>query len=99
MKREVIFAPLARLEFEDAVAFYGNREPGLSERFQDEVDKILEQILQSPERFRAVSPTIRKATSRQFPYSIYYTIEPKGINVVSVFHGARNPEELDRRLK
>jgi plasmid stabilization system protein ParE len=99
MKREIIFAPLARLEFEDAVIWYDQQRPGLGEEFRVNVDAFLRQILQSPERFRLAAPTTRKAILRRFPYSIYYSIERNAINVTSVFHGARNPTELRQRLK
>lgn len=99
MKRTIIFAPLARLEFEDAVIWYDQQRPGLGEEFRVEVDAILRQILQSPERFRLAAPTTHKAILRRFPYSIYYSIERNAINVTSIFHGARNPTELHQRLK
>ena len=99
MRREIIFAPLARFEFEDAAAWYENQQPGLSDEFRIEVREILDRVLSSPERFRLASPTTRKATLRRFPYSIYYSVEPRVINVISVFHGARNPVEIRTRLK
>jgi len=100
MKREIIFSPLARLEFEDAAAWYESQQPGLSDEFRMEVREMLQQVLKSPERFRLASPSTHKTTLKRFRYySIYYSIELNAINVASVFHGARDPEELRRRLK
>ena len=99
MKREIIFAPLARLEFEDAAAWYEQQRPGLGDEFRKEVNATLRLVLQSPQRFRLASPTVHKAMVHRFPYSLYYSIELNAINVASVFHGARNPTELRRRLK
>jgi len=99
MKRQAIFAPLARLEFEDAVAWYNEQRPGLGEEFRVEVNRTLQQILQSPERFRLTTRITHKAVLHRFPYSLYYSIELDAINVASVFHGARNPAKLRRRLK
>ncbi|MEI9961738.1 MAG: type II toxin-antitoxin system RelE/ParE family toxin [Limisphaerales bacterium] len=99
MKRQTIFAPLARLEFEDAVAWYNEQRPGLGEEFRMEVNRTLQQILHSPERFRLTTRITHKAVLHRFPYSLYYSIELDAINVASVFHGARNPEELRKRLK
>ena len=98
MKRQVIYAPLAREEFEDAVAWYEGQRPGLGDEFKTEVGETLRQILRSPERFRLVAPNIHKATVQRFPYSVYFSIELSTIHVVSVFHGARNPMKLLRRL-
>jgi plasmid stabilization system protein ParE len=100
MKREIIFAPLARLEFEDAAAWYEAQRPGLGEKFRIEVNATLQQVLKFPERFRLASPSTHKVALKRFhKYSIYYSIELDAINVISVFHGARNPAEMRRRLK
>lgn len=99
MKRLVIFAPLARLEFENAAAWHEEQRPGLGDEFRIEVNATLDQILKCPERFRLASPSTHKTSLKRFhKYSIYYSIESNAINVVSVFHGARNPAELRRRL-
>ena len=100
MKRAIIFAPLARLEFEGAVAWYEKQRPGLGEEFRMEVNATLQQVLKFPERFRLASSFTHKAALKRFhKYSIYYSIELDAINVASVFHGSRNPAELRRRLK
>ncbi len=99
MKREIIFAPLARLEFEDAVAWYEKQRAGLSDEFRIEVHAALQKVLISPERFRLAASTIHKAILRRFPYSIYYAVELNAVNVISIFHGARNPAALRHRLK
>ena len=98
MRREIIFAPLARLEFEDAAAWYENQRPGLSDEFTLEVQEMLQQIITAPERFRLAAPATHKAILKRFPYSIYYSIELNAVHVVAFFHGARNPAELRRRL-
>ena len=100
MKRQIIFAPLARLEFEDAVAWYNEQRPDLGEEFRLEVNATLQQILKTPERFRPATRFTHKVNLQRFhKYSIYYSIELDAINVASIFHGSRNPAELRRRLK
>jgi plasmid stabilization system protein ParE len=100
MRRQVIFDPEARLEFENAVAWYNEREPGLGGRFAAEVNATIERILKDPERFPRRGKTIRRASVETFrKHSILFRIEPEFIGVVAVFHGARNPASLRRRLK
>jgi plasmid stabilization system protein ParE len=99
MKREIIFAPLARLEFEDAAAWYEQQRPGLGDEFRIEINATLQQVLKYPERFRLASPAMHKVMVDRFPYSIYYSIELNAIYIASIFHGSRNPAELRRRLK
>jgi plasmid stabilization system protein ParE len=99
MTRQIIFAPLARLEFEDAVAWYDDQRPGLGDEFRIEVHEMLQVVLKFPDRFRLAFPGTRKAKLPNHPYSIYYSIERDSINIISVFHGSRNPFDLGRRLK
>lgn len=88
------------MEFEDAVIWYNTQQLGLGERFESEVYAAFQRILGSPERFRSVSRKTRQARVEIFKkYSIYFRVEPDFIGIVSVFHGARNPAELRRRLK
>jgi plasmid stabilization system protein ParE len=100
MRRGIIFDAEARLEFENAVVWYNEQRPDLGYRFEMEVHETFQRILSNPEAFRAVSRKIRCARVGIFKkYSVYFQIEPNFIAIVSIFHGARNPEELRRRLK
>ena len=98
--REIIFEAEARLELETAVDWYDDQSPGLGDRFESEIDAAFQRILQNPERFRLVGKTVRVASVKVFDkYSVYFTIQPDFIGVVSIFHSSRNPAELRRRLK
>jgi plasmid stabilization system protein ParE len=100
MSREIIFEPAARLEFEDAVFWHDTQQPGLGDRFEAEIYAVFSRILQNPERFPLAGKTVHRARVEVFDsYSVYFTIEPRFIGIVSIFHGARNPAELRRRLK
>jgi plasmid stabilization system protein ParE len=100
MSRQIIFEPEARLEFEDAVLWYEEQQPGLGDRFEAEVHATFSRILQDPERFPFADKTVRRARVEVFTsFSAYFSIELHFIGIVSVFHGARDPEELRRRLK
>jgi plasmid stabilization system protein ParE len=79
MPRRVIFVPEARAEFEEAVAHYEEREPGLGDRFEAEVDATFRRILANPELFRLVGPTVRKAKVFIFPYNITFTSIPASL--------------------
>jgi len=100
MSREIIFELEARLEFEDAILWYDGQQPGLGDRFEAAVHATFLRILENPDRFQLSSRTVHKAKVMGFDsYSIYFSIEAEFIGIVSVFHGARDPAELSRRLK
>ncbi|HTV42532.1 MAG TPA: type II toxin-antitoxin system RelE/ParE family toxin [Candidatus Sulfotelmatobacter sp.] len=100
MRRRIIFDTEARREFEDAVVWYNRQQPGLGDRFEAEIHATFLRILANPEKYRSVSHNIRQVKVEIFnKYSVYFRLERDFIGIVSVFHGARNPEELHRRLK
>jgi plasmid stabilization system protein ParE len=101
MRREVIFLSAARLEFDEAILWYDESQPGLGDEFEAEVNHVIEEILKTPERFRFASRETRKARllEKFHRYSIYFYVHSDHIGIVSVFDGARNPAELRRRLK
>lgn len=101
MTREVIFLSAARLEFDEAILWYDEQQPGLGDEFEAEVNHVIEEILKTPERFRFASRETRKARllEKFHRYNIYFYVHADHIGIVSVFDGARNPAELRRRLK
>jgi plasmid stabilization system protein ParE len=91
----------AASEFREAVAWYEGQSEGLGVRFILEVDTVMAAIATQPLRFSKAGRRSRKARVPGWPYSIYFTInEPHlEIKVLAIWHGARNPAQLRRRLK
>jgi hypothetical protein len=91
----------ATFEFQEAVAWYEGQAEGLGVRFTLEVDAVMAAILSQPFRFSKVGRKGRKARVHGWPYSIYFVVNEAHaeIKVIAVWHGARNPAELRRRLK
>lgn len=99
MSLPVIFKPAARLEFDEAVAWYEGQRPGLGEDFKSEVKSALLRALANPGVFQRVRGRAQKIRLRRFKkYAIYFAIKDGAFAVIAVFHGARNPEELHRSL-
>jgi plasmid stabilization system protein ParE len=100
MSLPVIFRPAARLEFDEAVTWYENERIGLGEEFKLEVKAALKRALVNPEFFQRVRGRAQRIRLRRFKkYAIYFAIKDDVFSIISVFHGARNPAELRRRLK
>jgi plasmid stabilization system protein ParE len=100
MNLQFVFKPDAKFEFFEAIEWYENECPGLGKEFSQEVIQALERAHSQPEIFRVVRGRARKIRLKRFKaYSIYFAIKDDAFSVISVFHGARNPAELRRRLK
>ena len=100
MNLDSLFEPEAQAEFFEAITWYENESPGLGKEFAGKVLGAVDRALLQPELFRKVRGRARKIRLKRFKaYSIYFAIKDDVFSVVSVFHGARNPAELRRRLK
>jgi len=100
MSLPVIFKPTARLEFDEAVAWYEGERLGLGREFKLEVKLALKRALANPELFQRVRGRAQKIRLRRFKkYAIYFAVKDNAFAVLSVFHASRDPAELVRRLK
>jgi len=85
------FSNLAKLELEDAVAFYELEFPGLGIRFKQEVKKAIDKILEYPKAWSVEKGDIRKCLLHKFPYKLLYSIESDHIFIIAVAHQHRKP--------
>jgi plasmid stabilization system protein ParE len=100
MSLPVLFKLAASQEFEEAVAWYEEQRPGLGEEFKQEVKSALKRALANPGIFQRVRGRAQCIRLRRFKkYAVYFAIKDGTFAVLAVFHGARNPVELQRRLK
>jgi plasmid stabilization system protein ParE len=102
MSFRVVIEAEAEREFAEAVAFYDEREPGVGQRFAHELLAFFKTVCDDPERFPLASRLTRKAKfPKPWPYSVFFAIKRETSEVVisTIWHGARNPTDLRRRLK
>jgi plasmid stabilization system protein ParE len=101
MSFRVVHDSKATLEFQEAVAWYESQREGLGVQFVLEIDRVIEAIAIQPYRFSKAGRKGRRAQMVGWPYTIYFAVnEPHSeVKVIAVWHGARNPAELSRRLK
>lgn len=89
----------ARAELIDAAVHYADENLALAERFISEIESALQDISLFPKRFRIYRNTIRVNIRVDFPYSIYFSIEPDEILVISISHQARDQDHWLGRLR
>lgn len=93
------FRPEARLELEDAAAWYEENAPGLGAEFVADVAALIAALDEFPERFPIHRDIIRRAGMRRFPHFVYFTVLPDCLEILAVIHSARNPAVIGDRLK
>ena len=82
----------AEREFAESVAYYESKEPGLGQRFRDEVVAAVDRIRRRPGLLRLRSKGYRRANLLVFPHSIAYVMRDDAIWIVAIAHAYRRPE-------
>lgn len=76
---------------------YELERPGLGFRFEEELDAALVRVADRPLLYAEVSPLVRRALLRVFPYSVYFTILDDRARVFAVLHQHRHPDDWKSR--
>ncbi len=85
------FHPATAEEFQEAVAYYENAEPGLGSDFSREVLLTIQRTVSFPEAWAVLEGDIRRSLVKRFPYGILYSQEPDGLLIIAVMHVHRRP--------
>jgi plasmid stabilization system protein ParE len=102
MTFKVIAEVEAKRDWNEAVDWYEEHEPGVGLRFDETIRAFLQTLSRHPERFRLATRLTRKAKMPDpWPYSVYFVInmEFREVKVLAIWHGARDPAGLLRRLR
>jgi plasmid stabilization system protein ParE len=93
MSYRIELHPEAIAELNDSYQWYEERSPGLGERFISSLNKRLEELRSTPERYAKKKGNFREVGIEVFPYVIIYEIVKKEsvVFVSYVFHAKRNP--------
>lgn len=85
MSRPVRITPLAEADIAAAQDEYESREPGLGNRFVEQVRNTLTRISQNPFQYQIVVGTSddRRAPVQKFPFGVWYRVEPDESIVVA----------------
>ena len=88
------FHPEASSELTDARDWYRDHNGVAAEQFVDEVLRMVESILDAPERWALGRNGVRRVPLRRFPFTIVYRHEPgsESVEIVAVAHQSRRPE-------
>jgi len=97
-RRTEIRAEAAR-ELDDAVAYLNERSTAAGSRFLEAFQTATERLLTYPRAGRALSGRMRKWVMVGWKYTIIYTTEEYGIQIVAVAHHSRRPNYWRKRLR
>jgi plasmid stabilization system protein ParE len=93
------FLEVAEAELTDAVEYYDGEAPGLGDRLVAEVRATVELLEENPEIGPVVRGSLRKRAVSAFPYTIYYVVEGREIQILALAHQRRRPGYWWKRLQ
>jgi plasmid stabilization system protein ParE len=87
----VEFSLDAEIEFDEATAWYFERDPDVADRFVVDVENTAARIVERPTMRAEIEPGVRRALLHDFPYSLIYRLEDDCVFVLAVMHHKRHP--------
>ena len=96
MKREI--HEEAQAELFVALEYYSAISPELGGRFYDEIERLLREVCEHPQRFRKYDPPARRHLGRDFPYAVIYIEQPDHVWIVAIMPLRRDPDYWKHRL-
>ena len=89
---ELVFHRLIEKDLRSVMSYYEQEVgPELSKRFYDEFERVVEAVVENPQRFHVVSGSLRRANFRRFPYHILFRETADGLRVLVLRHHRRAP--------
>lgn len=96
---KVIISRLAKLEIDEAFAYYELQYKGLGKKFREEVKKNLNLIQKYPKAWSIEKGEVRKSILHKFPHKILYSIEKDHIFIIALSHQHRKPNYwIERKI-
>ena len=97
--RSLTVSPEANADILEAVVWYESRRPGLSLKFEEDLDRRIEAIRQAPDGYALIDRGYRQALLKRFPYSVVFRATAARVVVVAVPHHKRDQRAWLGRLK
>lgn len=95
---ELILLLQADLDIQGAFNRYEEFQQGRGEVFMRQLDAALTLLRQHPEIAPPYSGPYRRMLLRDFPYGIFYQVQPRRIVVAAVMDLRQDPDTIRRKL-
>jgi plasmid stabilization system protein ParE len=98
MAADLIIAPEAAQDIDEAYGWYEWQRSGLGDEFFNCVDACIQATCRTPEMHAKVYQDYRRALVRRFPYAVFYEYKAGTVTLFCVLHTSRDPEKWRQRL-
>jgi plasmid stabilization system protein ParE len=98
----VVYHKAVAIDIAEALTYYNDISPRLSNRFEEELFNKIQDIQQHPLHYGFLNTKrkkyYRRAMLKTFPYKIVYSVIDYDIIIFSVMHGRKSPGHLNQRF-
>jgi hypothetical protein len=98
MAFNVILTAEAQFEIWDTVDWYEKQQPGLGNRFNNELNKTFVDIGLNLLFYSFNKKDFRKAILKHFPYLVIFKVSQHEIIVYTIIYGGRNPRLINQKI-
>ena len=71
--------------------WYDGQSAGLGDQFIDAVVDAAQSACDAPNSFPTIGYGVRTVRCKRFPYRLYFKVRSDRVDVLAVYHTARNP--------
>lgn len=93
-----VLHPAADAEYAEAVKYYSQMDPVLGVRFYREMERLILEVCDNPNRYWQFDPPARRHFSFEFPYAVIYFQKAEYVWIIAVMHMKRQPGYWRERL-
>lgn len=97
MTRRLVYRPNALEEISKAIEWYEERNPSLGAKFLQALDATIASVEREPLQHPSISPRMRRALLRRFPYSLIFSVSHDEITVLACVHWRQSPRRWKNR--
>lgn len=83
--------PAAVTDVEEAALWYEAQEPGLGIEFILALDASIDLAVAAPHHYEDFYLGIRRVLLKRFPYSVYFVVENRTVDIIAVLHQHQSP--------
>jgi len=98
MQFELVITKNAENDILQASDWYEKQKNELGKQFMLSIDNYINTIHDNPLAFAIYYSKIRKASTKKFPYSIFYYIDDNKIIIIAVIHNSRYEDVWKKRI-
>lgn len=92
------FHPLADAEFNEAISYYEECEPGLGLKLAAEVYSAISRVSEYPEAWSPISRNTRRCLVNRFPFGVIFQVKDEMLHIIAIASLHRRPGYWKERV-